>query len=155
MKRTFAAASLVAAFAMPLAAQDTRSLAEDYATLPAVQAMVDDMFSAEAMAAQFRAGLPPTVPITEAQIAEVGALLATQMEALRPRLSEVMVETSADLFTAEELEALIAFYSTDVGASVLGKSQNMMTDVMGQLGPDMLALQQTIMPEIATILQDR
>ncbi|MEM1077944.1 MAG: DUF2059 domain-containing protein [Pseudomonadota bacterium] len=153
MKHIFSAALLGVWLVTPAMAQDTRSLAEEYVNLPAVQDMMDDMFSPEAMAIQFRAGLPPNVPITDAQVGEIAKLLSRELDTLRPRFSEVLVASATEVMTAEELEAMIGFYSTDVGASILRKTQTVMSVYMQQLGPEIAGLQQRILPEVAQILQ--
>ena len=89
MKHCIAAALIGAVLAAPAMAQDTRALAENYADLPAVQDMMDAMFSPEAMAVQFRAGLPPNAPITDAQVGEIAQLLSRELDTLRPRSSSV------------------------------------------------------------------
>ena len=155
MKHCIAAALIGAVLAAPAMAQDTRALAENYADLPAVQDMMDAMFSPEAMAVQFRAGLPPNAPITDAQVGEIAQLLSRELDTLRPRFSEVLVATTAEVMTAEELEAMIGFYSTDIGASVLRKTQTIMSVFTQQLGPEIAGLQQRILPEVAQILQAR
>lgn len=138
----------------PAFADDKLALAETYTNLPGVQQMIDDMFSPETMSAQVKTTLPPNLNLSEGRLARIGALLSQEMNRMRPDLEAVMTATSAEQFTLEELEALIAFYSTEDGASVMSKMPAMMQSVMAQLAPQMQAMQQNIAGEIAAILQE-
>lgn len=146
-------ASLALCLAAPAAAQDIEALAEDYVNLPANQRMITEMFSTEAMAAQFATGLPPGVTLTDAQRAEVGELLSGVLTDMRPEIEAAMVEASADQFTQAELEALIGFYSSDVGASVLVKMQPYFQDYMADIQPGMMNRIQSVLPEITRIME--
>ncbi len=76
------------------------------------------------------------------------------MNDLRPRLEALMISSSADTFSADELQALIDFYSSEHGAAVMTKMTPFMADVMGKLQPEMQALQLKVGPEIARIMQE-
>lgn len=152
--KTLLHAAAFAVFALPAVAQDVTELATKYVNLPEVQNMMTQMFSADAMAAQFAASLPPTVNLTDSQREKVGALMSKEMNSMRPRLEQLMIEGSADVFSAAELEALIEFYSSEHGGSVMSKMQPFMTQTMGKLAPEMMALQQRIAPELIKIMQE-
>ena len=137
----------------PALADDRLDLAQQYTQLPGVQSMIDDMFSPETMSAQVRATLPPGLNLSEGKMARIGQLLSREMNKIRPDLEAIMTTTSAEQFTAEELEALIAFYSTEHGASVMSKMPAMMQNVMAQLAPQMQIMQQNTAGEIAAIMQ--
>lgn len=134
-------------------AQDTAALARDYVALPANQAMMEDMLGPESMAAQFAAGLPPGVDLSDDQLARVGAVMAEAMGGLRPRMEELMIEGSAETFTAEELQALIDFYGTEPGASILLKNQEFFQGVMGTLTPEIMGAMEGVMPQILEIVE--
>ena len=80
--------------------------------------------------------------------------MSQAMNELRPRMEELMISSSAAVFSADELQALIDFYASEHGASVMTKMAPLMANVMGQMQPEMLALQQKVGPEIAKILQE-
>ena len=135
-------------------AQSVEELAQEYANMPEVQSMMDEMFSADAMTAQFSAGMPPGMGLSEDKAMRIGQLLSDQMQKLRPRLTELMIESSARSFSAEELQALIDFNRSEHGASVMRKMKSYFQDVMVELGPDMVAMQQEITPQMMEILQE-
>ena len=64
-----------------------------------------------------------------------------------------MICGSAQTFSAAELQALIDFYGSEHGAAIMTKMQPFMAPVMGQLAPEMQALQAKVGPEIAQIMQ--
>ncbi len=142
--------------ALPLmaTAQSKQDLAEQYVYMPEVQAMIDDMFSPQSMAAQFASSLPASVPVTEDQLTRIGVVLSDAMKDIRPRLEELMISGSTSTFSVEELQALIAFYQSEHGAAIMTKMQPFMTGMMAELGPEMITVQQTITPKLMEILQE-
>ena len=139
--------------ATPLAAQDRMALAREYVALPANQQMMTDMFSPASMAAQFMIGLPPVISVTDAQQARIGEILSGVMNGVRPQMEASMTTAAAEAFTAEELSALIAFYSTEIGASILGKNQAFFQTVMADIQPQIMNNTQSVLPELIQILQ--
>jgi hypothetical protein len=139
-------------FVSPAFAQDVRTLAEEYVRMPEVQQMMTDMFSPASMAAQIASSLPPGMPLTEEQSDRIGTLLSGAMNGFRPRMESLMIEASTRHFSAAELQALIDFYRSEHGASVMAKMQPYMQDVMGALTPDVMAEMGRLGPEIETIL---
>jgi hypothetical protein len=133
-------------------AQDVQALAEEYVRMPEVQQMITDMFSPASMAAQFKTGLPPGTELTDSQSQRIGELMSKTMNDFRPRMEELMITSSAKNFTAEELQALIDFYKSEHGASVMAKMQPYMQDVMGSMMPEMMTAMQNIGGEIQTIM---
>lgn len=156
--RLASAFALSAALALPAAAQDAapdaQALAEQYVALPGVQQMMTDMFSPEAVMAQMMAAMPPDATLTQDQQDRIGALMSERLGALRPSMEAAMVSASAQTFTPEELQAMNDFYGSEVGASILAKTQPMMAQVMGQIGPEMQAAQQAVIPEVMAIMQE-
>lgn len=153
MKRSI----LVAAFGLlttPVFAQDTTSLATQYVNMPEVQDMMTDMFSPTNMGNQIAASLPANVVLSEDKKRQIGLIMSEAMGDLRPKMEELMVSVSAKTFSADELIALIDFYSSEHGASVMTKMTPFMTNVMGQLQPEMQALNIKLMQEFERILQD-
>ena len=153
MRRTFTAIAL-AVLAQGAAAQDTRALAEGYVALPANQEMMDAMLGADAMAAQFAAGLPAGIELTEDQLARIGEVMAGAMGPLRPRMEDLMIEVSAATFTEAELRALTEFYSSPEGASVLVKTQGYFQQVMAELTPEIVGAMEAVNPEVIAIVTE-
>ena len=152
MKHALRGLALSAALALPAAA-DTDALAEEYLALPAVQDMLSDMFPAEAMAQQFSSSMPPNVALSDDKALKVGKILSDTMQEIRPEMERLMLEKSAELFTEAELQAMIDFYSSEVGASVLRKNQTFFSATMTELNPKIMAAVQARQGEIAQILQ--
>ncbi|MBF9044281.1 DUF2059 domain-containing protein [Rhodobacterales bacterium HKCCE4037] len=125
----------------PLAAnaQSVEELAREYAALPAVQEMMAAMFSPEASAAQIAATLPPGMDLSEQQLTDLGNLLSEELTDFQPRLEVLMIEGMVETFNEEEMQAMIDFYSSDVGRSILVQTQPMFTNIMTQLAPEMQA----------------
>jgi hypothetical protein len=117
----FAFAAALALSSGACFAQDRAALSAEYTNLPAVQRMMDDMFSAETMAGQIKATLPPNMAVSEDQLARIGTVMAGEMAALRPALQNVMTEVTAEVYSAEELQALIDFNRSEHGASIMAK----------------------------------
>ena len=155
MKPLLFCAALMVASPSILTAQSDEilRLSTQYANLSPVEQMQDDMFAPASMAAQFSSNLPADVKLTEAQIQQIGTLLSGVMGTVRPQMKELMIQTSAELFSADELRALIAFYSSEHGASVMSKIQPMMLKVMAGLNPIMQEKMQSVRPEIVKIIQ--
>lgn len=152
MKHTLRGLALSAALALPAAA-DTDALAEEYLALPAVQDMMSDMFSAETMAKQFSSSLPPNVDLSDDQALKVGMILSDAMQEIRPDMERLMLEKSIELFTEAELEAMIDFYSSEVGTSVMSKTQTFFSATMTGLNPKITAAVQAREGDIMQILQ--
>ena len=147
--------TLIAGLTMPLPAlSDTTELAHEYVNLPGVQQLFDDMFSPEALAAQFRLGVPPEIQLTDDKLSRIGDILSVEMNKLRPEMTNYMIASMADVFSEDELSALIAFYSSEHGASAMRKMQPYMADVMAQLVPRMGAMQQAVLPQIIELMQE-
>ncbi|MEP3633104.1 MAG: DUF2059 domain-containing protein [Shimia thalassica] len=136
-------------------ASDVESLAREYVAMPQVQQMMEDMFSPSSMAAQMTAALPAHVQLTDEQVQKIGTIMSKNMIELKPKLEEIMYRSSIATFDAEELRALIDFYSSETGASVMAKMQPFMQTTMTELAPEIQSVQQKIVPEIAKILQEK
>jgi hypothetical protein len=152
MTRLSLAAALCLSLSPPVFAQDVQALAEEYVRMPEVQTMISDMFTPESMAAQFKLGLPPGMTITDDQSQKIGVLMSEVMTGFRPRMEQLMIDGSAKYFTADELQALIDFYRSEHGASVMSKMQPYMQEVMGTMMPEMMGEMQKVGPEIQAIL---
>jgi hypothetical protein len=146
------ATALCLAFSPAAMAQDVQALAEEYVRMPEVQNMITEMFSPASMAAQFKMGLPPGMELTDSQSERIGQLMSDTMNQFRPKMEELMISSSAKHFTVEELQALIDFYKSEHGASVMAKMQPYMQDFMAQMMPDMMTAMQAVGGEIQAIM---
>ncbi len=131
------------------------ALARQYVSMPEVRQPMTDMFSPKAVGAQVAASLPPGVKLTDDQIARIGTLMSNALNNLRPRLEELMISGSAETFSTDELQALIDFYRSEHGATIMTKMTPFMTNVMVKLGPEMQAMQQQIMSQTLEMLQEQ
>ena len=154
MKKLYLATALVL-LTTPLFAQDATELAQQYVEMPEIQNMITEMFSPTSLANQMAATLPPSVKITDDQKQRIGEVMSAAMNEMRPRMQELMVSGSAQTFSTDELQALIDFYGSEHGAAIMTKMTPFMTNVMGQMAPEMQALQATITPQIIKIMQEQ
>lgn len=152
MKRLHLATAFVL-LSSPAFAQDTLTLATEYTNMPQVQNMISSMFSPDAMGKQVALGMPPSITLTADQQSQIGLVMSEAMNELRPRLEELMISSTAETFSVEELQALIGFYRSEHGAAIMTKMQPLMTSVMGQLAPEMQALQAKVGPDIVRIMR--
>ena len=150
--RNVLALSVVLLLPLPAAAQTVEELAAQYVSMPSVQLMMDEMFSPEAMAAQLSAVLPPGAGGSQEQLLEAGALMSQSLATLRPEMEASMRTRSAEFFSADELRALIDFYASEHGSSVMTKMQPFMAATMGDIGPRMMEMQMQLGPELMEIL---
>lgn len=155
MKRILTALALSVALPVAAFAQDeVTNLAQDYVDLPEVQRMMEDMFSPGSMLAQFESGLPAGVALSEDQRDRIGTLLSDAMRTLQPEMENVMVSASAKVFTADELRALIDFYSSEHGASVMAKMQPFMQETMSVMMPRIQSQMESVTPQLIEIIQE-
>lgn len=155
MRRFVLAAALAVATALPAAADELGDLVQQYVNLPANQQMIDSMLSPEMLAQQFSMGLPPDMEVSDEKITQIGALLSSEMQKLRPDMMEAMANAMAAHFTKEEISALMAFYQDEHGASAMAKMQPYMADFTAQIMPKFAEMQQAILPDIIALLQDQ
>ena len=141
-------------FALPAMAQDTQALAKAYTELPAVQNMMDNMFGGDAMAKNLAVRLPRNLVLDDAQMTAISEVIANSIADLRPVLATTMIESFATEFSAEELEAMIDFYSSDIGSAVMAKNQTVMAAVMASIGPQMQKAQRSVTPQIMKIMTE-
>jgi hypothetical protein len=153
MKTVIAALAIAISTTGASVAQDIDSLAQDYMELPAVQGMLSDMFSPETMGAQFVASLPTDMNLSDAQVSAVGQIMSEAMGDVRPEMETLMQQQSAEVFSAEELQAMIDFYSSDLGASILQKNTVFFTATMAELNPKIMAAVQRRQADIMQVLQ--
>ena len=91
--------------------------------------------------------MPESNTMSAEQAAEFQAAMAEVTAGMMPRMFEAMAPIYADIFTLEELQALVAFYQSDVGRSMISKSY--------AAAPRMAEAMQAIMPELMADMGDR
>ncbi len=150
MIRSAAVAAVFAVFALspPQAgAQDAGLLdsARRYVELPANVKLVDEMLAPDQVSKQILMSLGPRAAgLSAAQKAIIINAVVGALTDFKPRLRELMIETVAAQYDAEEIEAMVAFYGSPVGGRILAK------------GPAfMLAFQQKMQGELGPMLQAR
>lgn len=152
MRRLALTALAVVAFSLPALAQDTRETrlarAQDYVA----QSMMDLDLEA-VVRSMYRPVLDQVAAsgqqLSQDQIDRIDALyMATMLEPLRAIMMQ-QDQVMADLFTLEEIEALLAFYTSPVGRSVMTK----MPQLMEVQQPAILNMVQSTMPTLIPQLQ--
>lgn len=140
--------ALVFAFAfvagVARAEEATQKLAREYVNLPGVQKMFDDMLEPDAIAAQIAATVRTNAKIDDVKMRRISTIIHDEMTAIRPRIEKVMAETAAESFSAEELQALIDFYKSPHGSSIMAKMQPFFQKYLIELTPELQKAQRKI-----------
>lgn len=147
---------LALAFLTGVASADetTRKLSQEYVNLPGVQKMMDDMLSPDAMAAHIAARAPANARIDEKKKRLISKVMADEFKAFRPHMVAVMTAKAAEIFSAEELRALIEFYQSPHGSSIMAKMQTFSQQFLVALAPDLRNMQQKLTLKIDKIIKD-
>ncbi len=133
--------------------QATQKLAREYVDLPGVQKMLDDMLSPDAIAAQIAAKMPANAKIDNVKMRRISTVIHDELTAIRPRMEKVMTENVAEAFSAEELQALIDFYQSPHGSSIMAKMQPLFQNVLIELGPELQNSQRKMRLKIDEIIK--
>ena len=126
---------------------ERRKAAISYLNSPAQQKAIDAMFSADQMIALLKAQVPTA---TDKQLEVAGRIASEELNAVRGRLEEVMLEAAIQKFTLEELVALDEFYRSPIGESVMLKMADFMQQTMVAMSPDMQRMQANIARRVRT-----
>lgn len=140
----------LAASAQAQASDETMAAAERFVQNPVQQAMLDNMLSVDALIGQFRGMFPQA---SEEELQTVAEITAEEMADARPLLEQAMVESAAEHFSVEEIEALNAFYSTELGASVMSKMDVYMATAWQIMGPGLQEMQVRVDRRVRELLQ--
>ena len=138
---------LAAAFALLMltciarAQDDLHDAAERYIRLPAVQQVLDFV-----LGPTFLQSILSTAGdrLDAGKRDQVIAIATEEMARTRPRMENAMVEAAAGVYTLAELEAMIAFYSSEVGASTMVKTQAFSQAYMAAFANGLRELQITV-----------
>ena len=106
---------------------------------------VEDM--AKAMEQSFVGLFPATASMNPEDARAVQETVAEMMQEYMPALFKAMAPVYAEIFTLEELRALVAFYESDVGRSMVRKSY----DAAPRIG----VVAQTVLPPVLERAMDR
>jgi hypothetical protein len=148
--RLLATTALAVLLAGPAPAQDAdrQALAQEYVDLPAVTSMMDSMFDPDTIIAQIKTAQPALNKLPYDKLRKIADIVSAELDSVRPDLTEAMRDKAAEHFTSDDLEALIAFYGSPAGASVLAKTQPFMQDVMTEIAPVMQASMGRMMQQL-------
>lgn len=130
----------LAVMAAPLSAsaRDQASERLDLAYRFVALMQVEDM--AKAMEASFVDLFPATTGMDPEEPRAVQDTMSEMMQEYMPALFKAMAPVYAEIFTLEELRALVAFYESDVGRSMVRKSY--------EAAPRVAVVAQTVLPPI-------
>jgi hypothetical protein len=135
MPRLLAALALLAAPALAQETHGERLARSDYA-----RSIIEQMTSPEGILAVTPEGMVPAS--MRRRLAEI---VAEEMDRLRPEMMDALAVAAARNFTPEEVAALLAFYDSPVGRSVLAKTQPFLMDVNRRMGPALADVQMRVM----------
>ena len=151
MKRLLLAALLLAT---PALAQDDMEAkleaARAYVQSPAQQVIIEGIASPETVAAQLTASFPEMTP---EQVELASRISAEELEPMLQQMEEAMIESVAEVFTLEEIEAITAFYETPEGLALATKTGSLMQASFSRIGPQMQAAQQRIAQRLSEAMQ--
>lgn len=157
MKKTFTSTAFAVVLLIstsPVQAESRIDLARQYIGLPGNQQMMEDMFSPETVFNQLKASLPRSAKISYSKKRRISRVLSQAMMQLQPNLEKIMVSESARVFTKAELRAMIRFYSSKEGASILAKMPQFMERSMIKVAPQMQKIHKATAPVIHKIIKD-
>ena len=143
MTRTLPAAAfaLLVLTSTARAQDDVHDAAERYIRLPAIQQVLDFV-----LGPTFLQSILATAGgrVDAGNRDQVIAIATEEMARTRPLMEDAMVEAAAGVFTLAELEAMIAFYGSEVGASTLVKTQAFSQAYMAAFANGLRELQITV-----------
>lgn len=152
--KAFVLATAFTVTAFTAFAQSRLELAQQYKSLSAVQEMMTAMFSPDASAVQLRASLPPGFPITDDQALRAGEVTSGVLMDRKPKIEALQVEAIDEVFTEEEINAMMEFHSSEVGAQILIRTQPMFQRGKSELTPQIVQAMADKQPEIQQILSE-
>lgn len=142
---TCVVAALIATSAFADDMEERRAAAKSYLESPAQQKMIDAMFSPDQMVAMLKAQMPT---VSQDKLDAVAKIVSEELNSIRPKMEEVMLEAAVEQFTTEELEAMDEFYRSEMGEAVMLKMPGFMQSYTSQMGEDMGQMQQRIMQRV-------
>jgi len=128
-----------------------QALAREAIAAMQVDKMLDNMAGQIKQMAMQRAQLPPTATAEQRQqfdtfMGRVTDLAMSEVRTMVSRLDSIY----ADVYTEAELKAIIGFFTTPEGKSMLAKQPQVMTRLM----PLMQEMQQAMLPKLQKLAQD-
>ncbi len=134
---------------LPLHANASEELAKQYLELPAMQKMVDEMFTPATLKSQLAPALPG---VSDDKLDKITALMSEELTKMKPEMQTMMLEGATETYSDGELQAMIDFYSTEIGAEVLVKTGKFTQSYMAEMGPMMQSVMQKMGPQVAEIM---
>ena len=95
--------------------------------------------------------LPPSADLSAQEAAELQVFMQDVAGPMTERMLRAMIPVYAEIFTVEELEALVVFYESDIGRSLTRKSY----DAAPRIAQAVQAVMPEIMTDMANALCDR
>lgn len=139
------AALVVLAAPLSASARDEASERLDLAYRFVALMQIEDM--AKAMEASFEGMFPTSSSMDPEDARAVQETLSEMMQEYMPALFKAMAPVYADIFTLEELRAMVAFYESDVGRAMVRKSY--------EAAPRIGVVAQTVLPPVLERAMDR
>ena len=133
-----------AAEAASEATEETRELAARYLRLPAIQKMNDDLYGGNVIDSMM--AMQDSLP--EEIRKQLATILSEEFAKIRPGMEEAMIESAAATYSAEELQAMSAFYESPEGASVAVKTAPFTQKTFEIFGPQMEEFQKAVVTRL-------
>ena len=142
--------------AVPAVAQDDMAAkmeaARAYVATEAQQTVIRQVASPEVIAAQLSAQFPN---FTQDQVSQLSQIASEELGPMMKEMEQVMVESVAETFSLDEIEAITAFYETPEGLALANKTGPLMQAVFAKVGPQMQAAQQRIAQRTQELLSQQ
>ncbi|WP_018631703.1 DUF2059 domain-containing protein [Neomegalonema perideroedes] len=126
------------------ATEETRELAARYLSLPAIQKMNDDLYGGNVIDSMM--AMQDSLP--EEIRKQLATILSEEFAKIRPGMEEAMIESAAATYSAEELQAMIAFYESPEGASMAVKTAPFTQKTFEIFGPQMEEFQKAVVTRL-------
>lgn len=126
---------------LPALAQDADREARLALAERAFQAMQADQMADQMMVIMQAVPQPELEGMTGAERIAFDEVMAEVMQTTMDRMFDGMTEVYADIYTYEELEALVAFYESPIGRSIIEKAALAtphIIELMNEIMPDMM-----------------
>lgn len=141
---------------------ERQKLAEDYFRVSGYEDIYNDKKKVEEMISSQMYALEQS--LTPQMTPEQAATYRREMAALRPDLNRIiaatltamrpdMIRTVADTYSAEELRAMVAFYSSETGRKIVARNPQLMNQMMAIGGRHMGGMMQSMQKMITERLQ--
>ncbi|MGB3503590.1 MAG: hypothetical protein WBA44_18355 [Mesorhizobium sp.] len=148
----YATAIVGGLFSPALSQDDNRAMAEKYIRLPAMQIMLDTLLG-PGFIDPLMTQMIGSNPISAEKRAELVKITTEELASIRSKMEAALIDSAAETYTAEELDALILFNSSPVAVSIMSKLQPFNSAYLGRIGSEMQAMQARMNERVLDVMR--